>query len=156
MKRVINWVVSIALRFIPKHTPIGYGVAMWKYSLNRMENVARITLENEPPGRREEARDENFIKLLQLLHHSVSYMATEDPFYGLWLAFFFKQSQQAWEGCRSSYLEVLHPNLEGFELDVKEEILGKAFELRSCGGLYQIEQLKGDELNTLGRSSDDS
>lgn len=156
LKWVINWVVSISLRFIPEHDPVGYGVAMWKYTFNRLENVARIELENDTSNRR---RDENFINLLQLLHRLGSYLGTKDPFYRLWLAFFFKQSQKAWLGCKEDYLPQIRENLKdlGPEYDdFKLDLLGKAFELRTCGGLHLIEELEGDNLNTLGRASDAS
>ena len=155
LKELINWIVRIGLKLIPEHEPTGYGVAMWKYSLNRMENVARIELENG----QDRNRDENFINLLQLLHRVGSYIGTKDPFYGLWLAFFFKQAQQAWLGCKESYLPRLRENLEAYKnraeyQEFYQETLDTGFELRTCGGLFQIEQHEGDALNTLGRDPD--
>ena len=145
-KRIINWVVAVATKLVPDHKRAGYPTAMWWYQLEEMKKLHKAELDVDTSHR---ARDENFMNLLQLLQDVGCYLSTTDPYYRLWIGYFFRQAASTWLLTGEGYKEQLVATFEQLHSEqVKDfntpEFLDKAFHLKTCGGLYELEQVIKD------------
>ena len=142
MKYLINWSVALLRPLVPTHQRAGYSTAMWHFTMQQLVDVAEMELEHGQDRR----RDRNFIDLLQFLQESVSYISTKDPFYNLWLSYFFRRAAITWKDTAHDYKQLLTDNYrtlpdEQFLQLTEPEFLDRAFNLKTCGGLYQLEDL---------------
>lgn len=145
-KKIINKAAALVRRAIPKHQRVGYGVAMWWYQLEEMKKLHRAELEADDSQR---ARDHNFLNLLDLIQELGCYIGTCDPYYRLWISYFFRQASSTWFLAAEEYKGKLQATFaqlppEQVERYNNPEFMEKAFNLKTCGGLYELEQVMKD------------
>jgi len=132
--------VRVAYRFIPKREARMLNEANFEKIMDHLVEVQRLEIEHDTSKRR---RDDNFLKLLEVLKYVAVYLGEEDPYYDLWIGLFIKTAARVHRETLEGYMANFRGKLmmqgvaEGYEdLSFKP----RAYYLRTCGGLQLIEE----------------
>jgi len=148
MKKVVNFSLIIADRFIPDVPPRHPQTFMFADVEARLTEALEIDME----AQREKGikRDRNFKRLLDVVARATRYLAETDPYYELWLGYLFKRMAIEYEnGFRDYEKVVIIPTadqLEGEERALLDNLRFRVrmWDLKIMGGLRLIdEKLEG-------------